>query len=97
MTDLKVKVWIVLVTILSPFYLLLGPIVNGAHYIAERQEESSFSDKAFNLVIAPFILLFCGVIGLALAAVLTIPCIVVNVIRFWRIVLTENGLNIYFR
>jgi hypothetical protein len=97
LTDLKVKVWIVLVTILSPFFLLLGPIVNGAQYIAERHEESGFLGKALNIVIAPFILLFCGAIGLALVAVLTIPSIVVNLIRFWRIVLTENGLNIYFR
>jgi hypothetical protein len=71
--------------------------VNGAQLIAERHGESGLLGRALNILVAPFILLLCGAIGLVLAAVLTLPCIVVNFVRFWRIVLTDYGVNVYFR
>lgn len=93
MSDWKVKFYITLVSILSPIVLLFGPLINGMKFIGERHFEGGFLWQFINFLLAPFIMIFCSLIGITVALVLTIPTIAINSVRFWRIVITESGLN----
>lgn len=94
MPDWKVKVYIILNIFLSPLYLLVGPIVNGVQLIKERHVDSDCLGRTLNILLAPLVLLLCMVFGVVLTAVLTVPSVLINFVRFWRIVLAENGLNV---
>lgn len=97
MTDWKVKIYLVLISILSPILLLLSPLANGLRFIGERHFEVGCVWQVLNLLLAPLIVLFCGLVGVVAALLLTIPTMLINSVRFWRIVLTESGLNICCR
>lgn len=97
MSDWKVKVYLALISILSPILLLLSPLINGLRFVAEMHFEGGCLWQIFNLLLAPLIVLYCGLVGVVAALVLTIPTIAINSVRLWRIVLTESGLNICCR
>ena len=93
MSAWKAQLYLVLISVLSPLIYLAGPLINAFGHLAEGHSESTLVYKAVNIILAPFIIATTLLMGLVMSLVLTIPTIIVNFVRFWRIVIIDSGIK----
>jgi len=89
----RVELYLILVTLFSPLIYLAGPLINAFGQLAEGHGNSTLVYKAVNVLLAPFIIATTLLMGLVLSAVLTIPTVIINFVRFWHIFIVESGLK----